>query len=62
MDFITHIKAYDEENGCSFENARTEKAVKDIGTILDGLTVAEAATVLRLAQGYLWNAKIHHHE
>ncbi len=62
MDFIEHIKAYSEEKGCSFEYDRTEKAAKDIGTILDGLTVAEAATALQLAQSYLWNAKVHRPE
>ena len=41
-----------------FTNVAIEKAAKDIGTILNGFTVQEAAIILGLAQNHLWAAQV----
>ena len=61
MDFYGLVREHDEIM-TPYTNAKIEKAVKDIGVILDGFTVQDAAITLGLAQNHLWAAQVHQNQ
>ncbi len=58
MDFYGLVREHDETRA-PYTNEAIKKAVKDIGTILNGFTVQDAAIILGLAQNHLWEARVH---
>lgn len=61
MDFYGLVREHDEITA-PYTNKKIEKAVEDIGVILNGFTVQDAAITLGLAQNHLWAAQVHQNQ
>lgn len=57
-DFYTMLLEHSKTE-TPYTSQKIEKAVKNIGDILNGFTVQDATIILGLAQNHLWAARVH---